>query len=48
MKRIHVWRSLTPAGVLCAHFSRVITTKMDHKLLVQLLKPLNKHELSAT
>jgi hypothetical protein len=36
----------SPVGVLCAHFSNVITTIMDHKL--QLLKPLNKRELYAT
>jgi hypothetical protein len=41
-----MWRSRTPDGVLCAHFPSVIKIIIDHK--VQLLKPLNLHELYAT
>jgi hypothetical protein len=43
---VHVWRSRTPDGVWCAHFPSVITTIMDHKVL--LLKPLKLRELYTT
>jgi hypothetical protein len=43
MRPIQVWRSRTPDGVRCAHFTSVITTIMDQK--EQLLKPLNLREL---
>jgi hypothetical protein len=41
-----VWHSRTPDGVRCAHFPSVITHKMDRKVQLLLLKPLNLGELN--